>query len=198
MPEQTTIEALRRWSQVLLWISVLLPILGAVAVGARYYVEQRASQLAARITESAIQQAKEDVAAARTELGDLKRKTAPRHLAATQRATILPLIGDLKGLAIVFACRMMDGESCDFATELAAFFLSAGCQVPEPIKTSLNDFPGYLAIIARGKVDPHVSEKLLALFMAAKIPARVETVTENSIGTWYNDAVHVVVGRKAR
>ena len=197
-PEQTTIEALRRWSQILLWVSVLLPILGAVAVGARYYVEQRASQLAAHITESAIQRAKEDATAARTDLADLKEKTAPRLLAATQRTAMLPMIAHLKGLPIAFACRMMDGESCDFATELAAFFLSAGCQVPEPIKTSLNDLPGYLAITARGKVDPDVPNKLLAVFVAAGIPARVETVNENSIGAWYNDAVHVVVGRKAR
>lgn len=195
--EQTTIEVLRRWSQILLWVSVLLPILGAFAVGARYYVERRANQLSAHLTDSAIQQAKQDAIAARTELVDLKQKAAPRQLSATQRAAMLPLIEKLKGRPVAFACRMMDGESCDYATELAAFLLSAGCQVPEPIKTSLNDLPGYLAITTRGQVDPQLGNQLLAAFMAAGIPAKVETVKENSMGAWYNDAVHVVVGRKA-
>lgn len=196
-PEATAIETLRRWSQVLLWVSVILPVLGAFAVGARYYVERRANHLSARLTDVAVQQARQDAAAARTELGELKQKTAPRQVSVAQHAAMLPAIERLKGRTIVFACRMMDGESCDFATELATLFLSAGCQVPEPIKTSLNDFPGYVAIATRGQVDPQVVAELLAAFGAAGIPAKVEAVKENSIGAWYNDAVHIVVGRKA-
>lgn len=195
--EETTIEALRRWSQIFLWVSVLLPILGALAVGARYYVERRANQLSAHLTDSAIQQAKQDAITARTELADLKQKSAPRQLSATQRTAMLPLVKTLKGQPIAFACRMMDGESCDYATDLAAFLAGVGCQVLEPIKTSLNDLPGYLAITTRGQVDPQLGNQLLAAFTAAGIPAKVEAVKENSIGAWYNDAVHVVVGRKA-
>ena len=195
-PETTTIEALRRWSQVLLWVSVLLPVLGAFAVGARYYVEQRASRLIARHTDAAIQKAREEATTTRTELLELKRRTAPRHLSPTQRAAMAPLIAKLRGHPIAFACRMMDGESCDYATELAAFFLGAGCQVPEPIKTSVNDLPGYIAIANHGHADQDAGTRLLAAFTAAGIPAKIEMLKENSIGAWYNDAVHVVVGRK--
>jgi len=196
-PETTTIEVLRRWSQILLWVSVLLPVLGAFAAGARYYVERRSNQLAAHLTDSAIQQAKQNATAARTELADLKQKAAPRQLSATQRATMIPLIEKLKGRPIAFACRMMDSESCDYARELASLFAGVGCQVPEPIKTSLNELPGYLAITTRGQVDPQVVGQLSAAFTAAGIPAKVEAVKENSIGAWYNDVVHIVVGRKA-
>ena len=193
MGKRTDIQS-KNW--LLLWISVLLPILGALAVGARYYVERRANQLSARITDAAIQEAKQDATTARNELAQLEQKTAPRQLSDEQRTLMLPLMATLKGHAIAFACRMTDGESCDFATELANFFLSAGCQVPEPIKTWLNDLPGYLAIISRGNVDPGVANRLLAAFTAGGIPARIEGVNENSVGAWYNDAVHVVVGRK--
>ena len=62
----------------------------------------------------------------------------------SQRRVMLPLLEPLKGKPIVFACRMMDGESCDYTNDLARFFLAAGCQVPDPIKTSVNDLPGYL------------------------------------------------------
>jgi hypothetical protein len=109
---------------------------------------------------------------------------------------MLPLVRSLKGSQIAFACRMMDGESCDYATELAGFLANVGCQVPDLIKTSLNDLPGYLTISTRGQVDPYLGNELLAAFTAAEC-REGRTVKENSIGTWYNDAVHVVVGRKA-
>jgi hypothetical protein len=92
---------------------------------------------------------------------------------------------------------MLDGESCDCATELAVLFLQAGCQVPEPIKTSLNDLPGYLALAAYGKIDIEIPALLANVFQAAGIPARIEAVKENSVGGWYQDVVHVIVGRKA-
>lgn len=194
--EEATIEGLRRWSQILLWVSVLLPVLGALAAGARYYVERHEKQLSSRITVSAIQQAKDDAATARTELTEVKQKTSPRVLSAEQRAVLLPSVAKLKGRTVAFACRMMDGESCDYATELAQFFLEGGCQVPEPIKTSMNDLPGYLAIVVPGKADTELAEALASAFRAAGIPAKLEAIKENSLGGWYTDVVHVVVGRK--
>src|SRR5574337_850443 len=191
--EQATIKTLRRWSQFLLWIAVLLPILGAITVGARYYVERRANQLSTLVTEAAIQKARQDATTARNELAQFKQEAAPRKLSDEQRNRMLPLVAPLKGHPIAFACRMMDGESCDFATDLATFFLDAGCQVPEPIKTSLNDLPGYLAVTARGNVDPEAIKRLLAVFIAGRIPAKIEVVKENSMGAWYNDAIYVVV-----
>ena len=197
IPDEATIETLRRWSQILLWVSIVLPILAALAVGARYYIEWYEKQLSGRITSAAIQQAKQDAAEARTELSALKEKTAARRLSAEQRQAMLPPLAKLRGRSVAFACRMMDGESCDYATELAAFFLEAGCQVPEPIKTSLNDLPGYVALAPHGKVDTEIPELLARAFQAASIPVRIEAVKENSVGGWYQDVVHVIVGRKA-
>jgi hypothetical protein len=121
----------------------------------------------------------------------------PRHLSAQQVRAMAPLLEKLRGRLVAFACRMLDGESCDYATELATLFLQAGCQVPEPIKTSLNDLPGYLALAAHGNVDPEVPTLLANVFRAAGIPAKIETVRENSVGVWYEDVVHVIVGRNA-
>jgi hypothetical protein len=194
--EQATIEALRRWSHVLLWVSIVLPVFGAVAAGARYYVERRANQLAGRVTASAIAQAQLDAAAARSELSHLKERTSPRRLSPEQRLAMRPLLQSLKGHQVAFACRMMDGESCDYATELAQFFLDAGCQVPEPIKTSVNDLPGYIAITNHGKSDKQVAQLVKRSLDAGDIPSRIEEIKENSVGIWYDDVVHVVVGRK--
>ena len=195
--EEATIETLRRWSHILLWVSIILPALGALAAGARYYVERHEKRLSGLITAGAIQQAKQDASTARTELAELREKTAPRRLSPEQRTAMTRILRRLKGRPVAFACRLMDGESCDYATELATFFLAEGCLVPEPIKTSVNDFPGFLVITSHGKEDPETVEALISAFGAAGILLRVEAVKENSIGTWYQDTVHVVVGRKA-
>ena len=73
----------------------------------------------------------------------------------------------------------------------------AGCIIPDPIKTSLNDLPGYVAITPHGQVANDVTDLLLNVFRAGNIPAKAETLNENSIGVWYGNVIHVVVGRKA-
>ena len=196
-PKEITIEGLRRWSQILLWISVLLPVLGAIAAGARYYVERYERQLSSRMTSAAIKRAQDEASNARSDVTQLRAETAPRALTDQQRRAMLPLVESIKGRPIAFACRMMDGESCDFGNELAQFFLSAGCQVPQLIKTSLNDLPGYLVITTHGAANEQVARSVLAAFKAAGIEARIEAVPPNSMGVWYNDIVHVIVGRKA-
>lgn len=195
--EEATIEALRRWSHILLWVSIVLPALGALAAGARYYVERYEKRLSGRLTAIATQEARQDATATRTELGELKEKTAPRHVSAEQRAVMLPFLAKIKGRPVAVACRLMDGESCDYATELATFLLGAGCAVPEPIRTSLNDLPGYLGLAIHGNADPEVAKVLASAFQAAGIPAKTEAVKQDSVGAWYQDAVHVIVGRKA-
>lgn len=195
--QEATIESLKRWSHVLLWVSIVLPTLGALAAGARYYVERYEKQLSGRMVGAAIERAREDAAAARAETAELKTKTAPRRLSDAQRAAMLPVLAILKGHPLGFACRMMDGESCDYAAELATFFLDAGCQVGEPIKTSLNDLPGYLAVVPRGKADREVAKLLARDLDAAGIPARLEEIKAESVGAWYDDAIHIIVGRKA-
>ena len=194
--EEAAIEALRRWSHVLLWVSIVLPTLGALAAGARYYVERRATQLAGQITTRAIELAHQDAASARSELSDLKARTSPRQLLPEQRLAMQPFLQGLKGRPVAFACRMMDGESCDYVTELAQFFLEAGCEVPEPIKTSVNDLPGFVAITNHGNSDRQVAKLVKQALDAGGIPSQIQEIKENSVGVWYNDVVHVVVGRK--
>jgi hypothetical protein len=195
--DEVAIEALRRWSQILLWVAVVLPVLGGFAVVVRYYVDRHEKMLSARITAAAIQQAKNEAAIARTELIELSKKTSPRMLSVEQRKAMASILVKLKGQPVAFACRMMDGESCDYTNELAQFFLDSGCQVPPPIKTSLNDLPGYLAIVIHGKADAKIAEFVTNAFNAAGILAKIESIEMNTVSPWYNDVVHVIVGRKA-
>jgi hypothetical protein len=166
-PDEATIEGLRRWSHILLWVSIVLPALGALAAGARYYVERHEKRLSGQITAAAVENARRAAETSQQELAELRGKSAPRRLSADQRQTSLPFLERLSGRPVVVACRMMDDESCDFATALAAVLREAGCAVPDVIKTSLNDLPGYLALAANGDVASEVLQTLEAALRAA-------------------------------
>jgi hypothetical protein len=194
--EETTIEALKRWSHILLWVSVILPLLGAIAAGARYYVERYEKRLSSGLVAKSVQEARQDASSARVELNELKSKTAPRTISEKQREVLLPLAAKLKGKPVAVACRLMDGESCDYAAEIVQVLKDAGCVVPDLIKTSLNDFPGHLAITGHGNSDAETIKNLTSGFNAVGIPTKIEVVKENSVGMWYPNVVHVIMGRK--
>ena len=196
-PDEAAIEGLRRWSHVLLWVSIFLPVVGALAAGARYYVERHEKRLSSQITANAVQSARNAAEVSQQELAEFKEKAAPRRIAAADREALLPVLRRLKGQTVAVACRMMDGESCDFATDLAVVLREAGCAVPDLIKTSLNDLPGYLAVVGHGEVAVDILQALEAALTAAQIPVRVELVQRNSIGMWYDNSPHIVVGRKS-
>lgn len=119
----------------------------------------------------------------------------PRRLSAVQKQRMSVLPDRLQGTVVAFVSRLMDGESLDFATELASIFAEAGCIVPDVIKTSLNDLKGYLAISAIGKVDPAIPPLVAQVLESAGITAKVENIPSSSVGQWYENTVHVVVGR---
>lgn len=200
-PEAATIDTLRRWSHLLLWVSILLPILGAalgaLAAGARYYVERHEKGLSAQMTANAIQRANETAAESQRELAAFKARAAPRRIVNAQREALLPIFRGFSGRPVAVACRMMDGESCDFATELVGILREAGCAVPDLIRTSINDFPGYIVIAAHGEVPIDLLTTLDAAFKAAQVPSRVDAVKENSVGMWYPNTAHIIVGRKS-
>lgn len=135
--EEVTIETLRRWSQVLLWVSVILPVLGALAVRVRYYVERQEKQLSAKITATAIGQAKQDTETARGELAELARKTAPRSLSSEQQKLLLDnLSGGMEagkknnfviGKIIVTAANG-NQEAQNYAMQFVKIFKASGCE----------------------------------------------------------------------
>jgi hypothetical protein len=125
-PEEATIETLRRWSQVLLWVSIVLPALATLAVGARFYVERHERKMSARITAAAIEQAGQDAAAARKELSELKDKTAPRRLSSEQRVELKKSLGVFPKQRVQISVESDHAEPNRFAKELAEVLESCG------------------------------------------------------------------------
>jgi len=197
MPDdQLTIESLRRWSQILLWVSVILPVLGGLAAGSRYYVERKEKQISSRVTSISIQNARGEAIAARKDLDDFKQQTAPRRLSDRQRSNIMEKAGQLKGLPIVVACRLMDGESCDFAADLVTTLREAGSVVPNLVSTSLNDLPGYIAVCVTANGNPGHAKLVADTLISGGLNVKLEAVQQNSLGAWQLGSIYIIVGRK--
>jgi hypothetical protein len=107
----------------------VLPALGALAAGARYYVERYEKQLSGRLTANAITEARQDASAARHEFAELKQKNAPRDLSAEQRSKILLVLRQTKG--IVEILYPTDTEAEIFAKRIGTVIREAGWQVTE-------------------------------------------------------------------
>lgn len=61
---------------------------------------------------------------------------------------------------------------------------------------SLNDLPGCIAITSHGKVDSETEEILLQAFNRVGLKAMRERIEQNTMSPWYDNLVHVIVGRK--
>jgi hypothetical protein len=150
--DEVTIETLRRWSHILLWISITLPALGALAAGARYYVERYEKQLSGRLTANAVGEAQRDASAARLELAELKEKNAPRALSAEQRATILRTLRRMKGnVQILYPT---DTEAEVFAKRIGAVIREAGWEATEEGAMSFGPVVGLRLEVHDDKTNP--------------------------------------------
>jgi len=124
-------------------------------------------------------------------------KLQPRILSNFQKTALLEKISQQKG-RIGFISLMMDGESLDFADELADVFKKAGWNLAPTIRTSLNDFPGFLSIFVTGQNLDASASLVCRSFQEINIDCRSEKIEGSSIGGVRElDTVYVVVGRKA-
>lgn len=123
----------------------------------------------------------------------------PRRLSDEQRASLVRFLSTREKGWIGFCSRLMDGESADFALQLSESFEEAGWQIRPQVKTSLNDFPGYVSLFRVGPdpaLDAHASTVAAAL-VSAGVDCRVEAIEQSSIGGQIEpNSVYVVVGRR--
>ena len=194
--DQLTIEALRRWSQILFWVSIVLPVLGAVAAGARYYVERAEKAASSRILDQSLSGARAEAQAARSELSAYKARNAPRRLTQQQRDAVAQAVAGLASVPVVVASRMMDGESLDYATDIAEALRASVPSVPAVVQTSLNDFPGFVAVHSPPQNVPNQQGQLLAGLAAGAVPVRQQQIAVGSIAAYNSSTYYVVVGRK--
>jgi hypothetical protein len=120
----------------------------------------------------------------------------PRKLSIEQKKLLKDKLSLKKGPTIVFVSRLMDGESLDFANMIASIFLEAGWDVKPTIRTSINDFPGFLSLFITGNVDSEALN-ISKMLNDVNILCRNEPIEAGSIGSIpYENSIYIVVGRK--
>lgn len=120
----------------------------------------------------------------------------PRTLTDTQKKKLLEIVAKQPG-RIGFVSRLMDGESSDFADLLTSVFTEAGWTIAPTIRTSLNDFPGFLSIFVTGENLNPSADFICKSFQETDIVCHSENIQDSSIGGVREpNTVYVVVGRK--
>ena len=120
----------------------------------------------------------------------------PRSLSAEQKSKLQAALQGQQG-TVGFISKLMDGESLDFAEALEAEFRAAGWTVQPTAKTSVNEFPGYVVVVASTAVVGPLADSAAKALIGAGIECRPETPAPNSIGAnILPDTVYVITGRK--
>lgn len=121
----------------------------------------------------------------------------PRHLSSDQKTRLLSKLSTRKG-KVGFIIRTFDGESADFAEEIATAFRSAGWEVVPTNRTYLDDSPGFLNILLTSKNLEETANFIIQSFKEINIDChRGEKIREGSLsGVFQPGTVYVVVGRK--
>ncbi|MBZ9572261.1 hypothetical protein KJA15_02950 [Patescibacteria group bacterium] len=124
------------------------------------------------------------------------KKVQPRHLSISQKNQLTVTLSKKKG-KVGLVSRLLDGESLDFAEEIASVFKDAGWNVLPTNQTSLNDYTGFLKIFVTGKNMDSVVNLISQTFNEVGIDLRSGEVKPSSIGgSLQADTVYIVVGRK--
>ena len=125
----------------------------------------------------------------------LKQQVLPRVLTADQRDKLKGVLKDAVKEKIVVSCRLMDGESCDYAKQIQSVFEETGWHTYFN-KTSVNDLIGVVAVFNSGDNESAGTDSIIKAFDSANINGQVNKMLENSIGEWFPNTVYIVVGRK--
>ncbi len=181
-----------------------------MAVGARYYVDLRIGRILSeqakaeiggiqgklQTSEAANERLQAELERRKTEIGDLQARTSPRRLTDAQRGTMLAAVSKVPGAKALVACKMLDGESCGLAEQIAEVLRGASWAVDPVNKTSLADLPGVVAVYRPFQSLPPGFPVIVEALEVSGIPHEVGMLDEESTKSFGSDNVYVVVGRK--
>lgn len=120
----------------------------------------------------------------------------PRHLSEAQEKQLTATLATTKG-KVGFMSLLLDGESADFADDLATVFRDAGWDVVPTVRTSLNNFSGFVTIGVTGEGLDEIADFVCKALNLAGITCKYENIQPNSIGGELEpNTVYVIVGRK--
>lgn len=124
-----SLEALRAWSQALLWVTITLPVLAACAAGVRYYVDRRIQEQTSEQEQHEKAVMRADLQGAQTRVHELEERARPRELTATQRTAISDSLRNHPPRQVEMTVLVSDSEAENYAVQLEEAFKTGGWQV---------------------------------------------------------------------
>ena len=190
------IESLRFWSKVLLWTSVVLPILAALAVGGRYYVERQIGDFVSEQSKAENAALQSELQQRKAEITELEARTSARQLTDVQAEAMRQVLTRAVGTRVLVACKAFDGESCDYAEQFAQVFRTAEWLVEPVNKTLLADLPGVIAVYQPFQELAQEAMVLQEALSAAGIRHEGGMLNEEDTNKHGGNKIFFVVGRK--
>lgn len=123
------------WYRWLTFLAIGLPVLGAVLGAVCGWSAFRVSDRIGDLQTADLRQAQQTIAALKS-----------RRIAAEQEKQLRDELRSFSSGKVSFDYRLMDGESEDFARQLAAIFYSAGWSIGGIGGSSLNDLTGKVTV----------------------------------------------------
>jgi len=106
------------------------------------------------------------------------------------------ILAKAAGAKAAVACKLLDGESCDYAEQIAQVLRTANWIV-EPInKTSLADLSRVVAVYRPFQQSPRGLALIQEALVAGGVPHENGMLDEESTKRFGGDKVYFVVGRK--
>lgn len=178
-----TIESLRYWSHFLMWLSIILPMLGALAAVGRFYVDRYERQLA--------------IDRQQVEMRRLRQLAEPRSITPEIEKALIARFADWKERSLVVVSKMLDSESAEYGRQIGTVFERAGWRV-QFNKSSLNDHKGFVvgSYTLTGKPIDRL-EDFLSRIRECGIDVQYATLAQNSIsGVFPPESFIIIIGSK--
>lgn len=144
------------------------------------------------------QQLRSELEKSKQEIDSLRKKTGPWKLSQEQKVEFIRNLSQGSGHPTIVASRMMDGDSYDYAEDIASALKEANWAVGLVNKSSVNNHDGIV-------VFPNFEDQTLPSFKllinslnSAGIKFTVAEISKKSIAKILPDTTYIVVGRRPK
>jgi hypothetical protein len=190
------LERLRHWSQILLWVSVLLPVLGGLAAAARFCVDRRVGAIAAARQADEQLSLRRELGAAQNQVAWLEQAATPRTLTSEPSRNLREALQACVDSTVHVRCATVAGdhEAHECAEAWAAIFRLAGWQTEGPGNTfAFSPFAGVRICVHNADTPPSCAGSVQQAFQNIGLP--LEGQLDSSLNA---TMFQILVGNKPR
>lgn len=131
-------------------------------------------------------------------LNDLKKKTEPRKLLQEQKSKLSQLLPGPSNFKIAAACRLMDNESCNYASDIISVFRDKKWNVGEANKSFLDDVNGDVIVAITEDTQIQTADLIMKALNKVGLKASNEPIRKDAISGVQDNTIYLIVGAKQK